>query len=355
MNVKHQKRLKSLLGFTLLSCLGFALTFCAKENLDPTSTGMPESSMRIHFSDSSCYFTGDSIQPMHFTLGDTAINYIVVDGIPRKFIVYVPPTYDTTGALYPLVLMLHGTSQTANRMVIATTWRTQADNENLIIAYPESESYLIGGVPKTKWATDGTAMLIDPGQTMADDVKFIREMNKTIASHLFVNCRRVYACGFSNGGSFVKTKLRVETDQMFAATASFGGLGLRLPYHPVNGNYRPHHEAVGNEDNNKVFNCQFLGETFLKLPRIVDTIVVTPCMWDPINELRRSMELDSVFTYIEQPNYTEILFQSSLVGQNTEYRLRILRGLGHEIPGPFNGFSPDYIPILWNWMAPYSN
>ncbi|MEQ1893416.1 MAG: PHB depolymerase family esterase [Planctomycetota bacterium] len=316
--------------------------------------------------DGGCYVSGFP-HDMSFVPGAVTTNTFVTTGDPelRKFLVYVPSDYATRTAPLPVVYMVHGTGQTAQAIMHNTTWRHAAEFFGFIAVYPEALPYLLlDGTTVTKWATDSVEeFVVDPSELpMADDVLFLRELHNTLIMHLDVDCRRVYASGFSNGGAFVKTELRVELADVFAATSSAGGIGVGngLPgeYMPANGtDFRPHYELVGTRDDKKIDNCISTGDLMPGdiLPRRVADVVALPCMWDPLLLFAEAMGQDpSVYATVEDPDYTEFLWNSTLLpGPGpTEYRFRILPGMIHEYPSGTN-HPIDYVPILWAWMEQY--
>ncbi len=223
----------------------------------------------------------------------------------------------------------------------------------------------MGGATETKWRTDAVeSFVVDPSELpMADDTQFVREVHNTLITHLNIDCERVYASGFSNGGSFVKQELRVDLADVFAATSSAGGIGVPngvpADYFPANGlDFRPHFEIVGTRDDKKIDACISAGDLMPGdiLPRAVAVVVTTPCMWDGLQLYAEAVGMDpAVYSTIETPTFTQFLWSSTLLpGPGpTEYRFRILPNLTHEYPSGTN-YPTDYVPILWTWMRQYT-
>jgi hypothetical protein len=258
--------------------------------------------------------------------------------------------------------MVHGTGQTSNAIMHNTTWNHAAEVYGFIAVYPEALPYLlIDGTTKTKWATDNVEeSVVDPSELpMADDLLYLRELHNTVIAHLDVDCTRVYASGFSNGGAFVKTELRVELADIFAATSSAGGIGvpngLAEDYHPANDrDFRPHYEVVGTKDEKKLENCGLLPGSIL--PRAVVDVIAMPCMWDSLVLFAEAAGQDSAqYATIEDPGFTEFLWDSTLLpGPGpTEYRFRILPNLTHEYPSGTN-YPVDYVPLFYDWMMQFT-
>lgn len=305
---------------------------------------------------------------LSFVPGVSTMNAFVTSGDPelRKFIVYAPSTYSAQHAPYPVVYMFHGTGQHAHNALNNTTWAQAAEVFGFIAVYPEALPYLLlDGTVRTKWRTDSVeAFVVDPSELpMANDALFVRELHNTLISRMNVDCERVYASGFSNGGGFVKQELRVELADVFAATSSGGGIGAisgaPADYFPANGvDFRPHFELVGTRDDKKIDACIAAGDLApgAILPRMVSVVVATPCMWDPLMLFAEGVGLNpAVYSTVENASFTQFLWNSAVhPGPGpTEYRFRILPNLAHEYPSG-NNYSVDYVPILWTWMQQYT-
>lgn len=315
----------------------------------------------------NCWFVGAS-HTLNYVPGASTMNSLVTTADPekRKFIVYVPSTYSVLQGPYPVVYMLHGTGQTAQISMNKTTWNHAAEVNQFIAVYPEALPYLLqDGTVQTKWHTDEVAAhVVDPSELpMADDAVFLRELHNTLGTYLNIDCDRVYASGFSNGGAFVKTKLHVELADIFAATTSSGGLGLAegpaTDFYPLNGlDFRPHFEVVGNLDDKKLANCIADGDLLPgdPLPRRVNDILATPCMWDSLVLFTEALSLDSaVYTTTEIPSFTQFIWNTPVIqGPGPrEYRFRILPNLIHEYPSGTN-YPTDYVPIFYAWLSQYT-
>lgn len=305
---------------------------------------------------------------MDFAPGANTTNTFVSTGDPevRKFIVYLPTTYQPQLGPYPVVFMLHGSGQSARLIKNRTTWNQAAEVFDFIMVYPEALPYLLlDYTTQTKWATDNTAEnVVHPSELpMADDVLYLRELFNTLGAHLNIDCERVYASGFSNGGAFVKSKIRVHLADIFAATTNAAGIGLPISipsdFYPENGvDFRPHFEVVGNWDDKKLTNCVNAGDLDPgeSLPRLLVDIMATPCMWDPLTALAAAVGMNpGAFAGTELPAYTQILWgKAVLPGPGpTEYRFRVLPNLAHSYPSGTN-YPVDYVPVFYDWMSQFT-
>jgi polyhydroxybutyrate depolymerase len=119
---------------------------------------------------------------------------ITVDGIPRDYIVHLPPTYDESTAL-PVVLVLHGGGSSGRRIARFTGFNEVADREGIIAVYPDGYD--------NSWA-DGRGVT-GAEQASIDDVAFISALLDELESVYAVDTDRVYLAGISNGGFMVQT------------------------------------------------------------------------------------------------------------------------------------------------------
>ncbi len=180
-------------------------------------------------------------------------------------------------------------------------------------------------------------------------------MNKAVGQTLRIFCDSIYSCGFSNGSNFTKQRLRIEAPDILAATCGTGNIGDKTITVPPSGIQRPHFDVCGSADGNAVAYCQSLGEVFIELPMQPAVMAVTPCIYDRIDNLRNGMEMSSASTvstgiHANGRRFTDVTCNTSLVGQNTEFKYRQLKGLTHKVPSSNNGFNPDYIAIFWEWL-----
>lgn len=144
---------------------------------------------------------------------------IVVDGKPRHFLLHLPPG-DVWSVPRPLVLMLHGTGSSSDRMPGQTGLDDQADRRGLIVAYPDGT----GRWPMARtWHTGrccGLAL-----EQRVDDVNFIRALIAELRAKLDVDSSRIYLAGFSDGG-MMTFRLGCELAGQLAAIAVVAG---RMP------------------------------------------------------------------------------------------------------------------------------
>jgi polyhydroxybutyrate depolymerase len=129
------------------------------------------------------------------------------EGLNRTYTVYLPAAY-TQGNQLPLLLALHGLTQTGNIMMQFSGFNTYADQYNFIVVYPDgvSNSWNVGFA----------------GGSTANDVGFLSALIDTLHARYGIDLNRVYSTGFSNGG-FMSYKLACELTDRIAAIAPVSG------------------------------------------------------------------------------------------------------------------------------------
>lgn len=125
--------------------------------------------------------------------------HIVVDGMQRKIVTYIPANNDK---MMPLIISLHGGFASPRGMFHLADFRPIADQEKFIVVCPAS---------KRMWH-DGAS------NSGIDDVKFIDHLITYMIEKYHADPTRVYITGISNGG-FMTTRLACELSNRIAAIA----------------------------------------------------------------------------------------------------------------------------------------
>ena len=120
--------------------------------------------------------------------GTTAAT-LMFEGQERCYLLYVPPDYDGEGAL-PLIISLPGFISNPKGQEYLTRWNEVADNENLLVAYPQGTSFPL------RWNASTTFE-----NSTVDDVQFIADLIGELSRIVKVDPSRIYVDGMSNGGS----------------------------------------------------------------------------------------------------------------------------------------------------------
>ncbi|MEN3610260.1 PHB depolymerase family esterase [Plantactinospora sp. ZYX-F-223] len=160
---------------------------------------------------------------------------IVRAGAERTWAVHAPPGY-RPDAPTPLVVALHGTDQSVDRLRDTSGLNTLADAEGFLVAYPKSLNRQFSRIAE-----------------QGDDINFVRALVDKMVEEWAVDPARVYATGFSSGAELTYA-LGVEAPEVFAAIAPVSGAFAGGPA-ASDPNYKPSRPVslitfIGREDRN---------------------------------------------------------------------------------------------------------
>lgn len=133
------------------------------------------------------------------------------EGVQYQYIVHLPPSYDGTKRT-PLVLNWHGLTSQATEQAVFSGMNPVADENGLIIVYPNS--------PDKSWNA-GTCCPVAGAQTR-NDVGFARALVEKVQADACIDSKRIYSMGMSNG-AFMSYRLACEASDVFAAIAPVAG------------------------------------------------------------------------------------------------------------------------------------
>ena len=146
-----------------------------------------------------------------FSIMDKTNGTIVSSGVTRRYLLYVPKTYDRSKPT-PLILSFHpGATWPAVEKNISR-WNDLADEHGFIVVYPEGSGFLFGGL--------GPGPQIWPGEP--EDVKFISDLIAKLQGAYNIDANRIYVNGMSNGGGMA-FQLTCELPGRFAAVGVVSG------------------------------------------------------------------------------------------------------------------------------------
>jgi polyhydroxybutyrate depolymerase len=133
---------------------------------------------------------------------------IDIGGVTRTYTAQLPETKPA-----PLVIVLHGSTQTGADMVERTSWPQVAKREHFGVVFPD-------GLNRA-WAdlrsSNQRAGRAPPDGT--DDAAFIVRLAEEFVADGVADPKRIYVTGLSNGGAMTMAMLCVRAD-LFAAAAS---------------------------------------------------------------------------------------------------------------------------------------
>ena len=134
---------------------------------------------------------------------------LVHDGSPRVFHFYIPTDLQPNESV-PLLIALHGLTQTGSGLMDITQFNAIAEAEHFIVCYPSGL--------QNAWNANMNVTV-----SSADDKGFIEKLVDYFEINYNTNPSRRYLCGMSNGG-FMSHKMVCESSYCFAAIASVAGV-----------------------------------------------------------------------------------------------------------------------------------
>ena len=133
---------------------------------------------------------------------------LAINGTTRTFTLQPPATRPA-----PLVIVLHGKTQSGADMVTRTSWPLIAKRDGFAVAYPDGLNHA--------WADSRPSRRRagNPPPEGTDDVAFITQLIAKLVGDGIADPKRIYVTGISNGAAMAMT-LVCERADLFAAAAS---------------------------------------------------------------------------------------------------------------------------------------
>jgi polyhydroxybutyrate depolymerase len=143
-----------------------------------------------------------------FVATAAAAETIKIGQATRRYTTILPTTKPA-----PLVIVLHGNTQTGADMITRTSWPAVAKREGLAVVFPDGLNHA--------WAdlrpNNLRAGRVPPHGT--DDVAFIAKLVEKLVADGSADPKRIYVTGISNGGAMTMT-LVCKRAELFAAAAT---------------------------------------------------------------------------------------------------------------------------------------
>ena len=150
----------------------------------------------------------------NMSLGDLQQKTLMVDDIPRQYLVYRPQTLSANA---PLVMVFHGYTSSASRIMNYSDMNDQADDNGFIVAYPQGTRDLDGNrFFNVEYSLPGHQ------QSEVDDILFVRLLVAKLIETFDIDPHSVFATGMSNGGEMAYL-LACRASDLFAGIASVAG------------------------------------------------------------------------------------------------------------------------------------
>lgn len=246
-----------------------------------------------------------------------AVN-ITVNGKARSYWLYVP---NNVKANAPLVISMHGTGGSMNDKAPMGT--AVADAEGFIVVFPQGSNiyFPVFGGTLPGWNSTGEN---------SEDIDFFKAIIEDVAKTYTIDRKRIYCCGFSNGGMMTYSNSNTCAD-VFAAFASISGFQLN--------EFHLHHTGVrpvpflhihGKNDN-------FVD--IARMPTIVDQMVARLGA-NPVPEVTKV-----------NGKYTKSVYAAQEGG--FPYIYYVIDGMGHE-PSTNNTEDGSSAKTMWKFMSQYT-
>ena len=152
-----------------------------------------------------------------------------IQGETRRWITYVPSTYDGSKAV-PLVMSIHGYTASMQSMVEESRWWEIAEKEGFIAVFPQGyvrDMPKIGNIPCAMWVSGVFHDLLPDVDPMVD-VRFLEAILDKTEQAYNIDKTREYVTGHSNG-SMMTLVLGAAHPERFAAIAPVAGFGVDIP------------------------------------------------------------------------------------------------------------------------------
>lgn len=257
---------------------------------------------------------------------------MMVEGRLRETIVVIPSKSPPIGG-YPIVVMLHGTSQDGPQFYDISGWKELGEEENFITVFPTSLRwcYVKDGVEEVsrRWVNGDVTEFPCSGnpQNYISDVHFLKLLVQKIADTLPVNKAMIFASGFSNGSTMIH-KLAMDAGDVFAACAGSGAFLNRgdstKPVHRI-----PVWAMVGSNDD------RHIRPPYTEIPYGGDSVLLY--FKGPLNRMLACQGLTENFIKFETNIRHSYEFSESQPGEESMlYRFTLIKDMFHIYPTEFN-------------------
>src|ERR1700740_3653458 len=146
-----------------------------------------------------------------FWVLDKTNGTIVSSGVTRRYLLYIPRSYDLSKAA-PLVISIHPAATWPAVEMGISRWNDLAERYGFIVVYPAGSGVLFGGF--------GPGPNVWPGDP--EDVKFVSDLIGKLRREYNIDPNRIYANGMSNGGDMAIV-LSCQLPDRIAAVGSVAG------------------------------------------------------------------------------------------------------------------------------------
>jgi polyhydroxybutyrate depolymerase len=249
------------------------------------------------------------IEAVSFYVRNRNNGSIVSSAQKRKYVLYVPSSYDRTRPT-PLVISMHGAGGWPVQQMELSRWNELAETEGFIVVYPSGADT---AGPRVWHVEEG------PGPMM--DVRFISDLIDKLEAAYHIDPSRIYANGFSNGGGMAFVLSCAMSDRI--AAVGMVGAAQTLPW-----SWCKDHRAVpmiafhGTADSFAKYN----GGASWVAPRPFPAVPKWTANWARRNRCGAKPVESKVAADVSRGEYTNCADEAAVV-------LYTVRGGGHTWPG----------------------
>jgi poly(3-hydroxybutyrate) depolymerase len=144
--------------------------------------------------------------------GDFTNCRLAVGGQTRTFDIHVPASYTGNTRTFPLVIDMHGFTNTKAQQAAGSGFRPLSDQRDFVYVAAQG----IGNA----WSAMGSCCRNLSDVARLNDINFLTRIVAEVSRNGRINASQVFATGFSNGGSMANTLACLESD-VFAGIATF--------------------------------------------------------------------------------------------------------------------------------------
>jgi polyhydroxybutyrate depolymerase len=163
-----------------------------------------------------------------FTTRKDGMGYHTTDftfvGFQRKYLTYVPSTYDASKSA-PLVVVLHGYTATMYALAEESQWCDVAEANGLIVVFGQAYPNVIAGYPNIPCPAWITPNLFKKSEGNTDDFAYLSEVISRTEKEYAIDKSRVYMTGHSNGSAMTIAFASMQPETV----AAVGPIGFTTP------------------------------------------------------------------------------------------------------------------------------
>jgi poly(3-hydroxybutyrate) depolymerase len=171
------------------------------------------------------------------SIADKTNGAIVSSGVTRRYLLYVPKTYDRS-RLTPLVITMHGGGSWPAAAMYISRWNEVAEQHGFIVVYPAGSGAFWGGF------SPGPHVWPMGPRSLGREVRFISDLIDKLEAEYNIDPNRIYADGMSNGGGMALA-LSCRLSDRIAAVGAVAQLRQTSKGRFLSKDYRDHCEQGG--------------------------------------------------------------------------------------------------------------